>query len=185
MAEASTPSAATLPVQYRDGQDARQTALLVWTLLIATGLGVLCLLTRVLAEVGLGNFLQRAIGTLAQGGSSFFGVVLAVPISIAPAFLAGAAVSPFVIVCLWCKPRRAALLCMAAPALIVGPIATHFVGLTEGPFIGLGAMVLGCIAGARRLPNEYREDSACSNCGYDLTGNATGACPECGASKAP
>ena len=33
---------------------------------------------------------------------------------------------------------------------------------------------------ARRLRREREDNNLCLRCGYDLTGNLTGVCPECG-----
>lgn len=50
---------------------------------------------------------------------------------------------------------------------------------------GVGGFLLNCIAGFpflhRRKLKHLRERGLCVRCGYNLTGNTTGTCPECGA----
>ncbi|HUU98153.1 MAG TPA: hypothetical protein VM487_20670 [Phycisphaerae bacterium] len=52
--------------------------------------------------------------------------------------------------------------------------------------IGGGGCLLGALIGlalarrAQRRCEERRAKGLCINCGYDLTGNVSGRCPECG-----
>lgn len=45
-----------------------------------------------------------------------------------------------------------------------------------------GAAAIGILAGVRvvRRPEELPTGNICRKCGYDLTGNVSGVCPECG-----
>lgn len=52
-------------------------------------------------------------------------------------------------------------------------------GLLGG--IWLGQYVLSARMIGPRVLAELRERGLCAGCGYDLTGNASGVCPECGA----
>ena len=80
------------------------------------------------------------------------------------------------------------LLCMAA--VLVVP----FLGLDRHyalPLLAVTAAALACPAGLlmwKALPREQqrvrRARGQCAGCGYDLTANVSGACPECGAANA-
>ena len=64
----------------------------------------------------------------------------------------------------------------------------HFLlGLVTLPFIAANAIVVQLIVdeyiGSGRHA-RWRREGRCSECGYDLTGNISGVCPECG-SNAP
>jgi hypothetical protein len=52
------------------------------------------------------------------------------------------------------------------------------VAILGGPILGL--ILIARISAASRYP-----DGACQKCGYDLTGNVSGRCPECGAAVPP
>ena len=58
-----------------------------------------------------------------------------------------------------------------------GVIVSGFVGgcgLVFIPFTGALSVII-----ADKIINHWRYDSLCQ-CGYDLTGNVSGVCPECG-----
>ena len=71
----------------------------------------------------------------------------------------------------------------AVRALIAGP-RTWATFLWVFP---VGALVFPAVAFAlvmydrRRIRRDWKESGACEACGYDLTGNTSGTCPECGA----
>jgi hypothetical protein len=44
--------------------------------------------------------------------------------------------------------------------------------------LGAGFVVLGTLAFPKR--DRHNSPPTCSNCGYNLTGNVSGVCPECG-----
>jgi hypothetical protein len=46
--------------------------------------------------------------------------------------------------------------------------------------VGVTMAVLYLIYGPAELRRERREKGLCVHCGYDLTGNVSGVCPECG-----
>ena len=55
------------------------------------------------------------------------------------------------------------------------------------PFIGIAAGVMSCRASVRKNVKSFRLSAGdlyprghCQTCGYDLTGNVTGVCSECG-----
>ena len=50
------------------------------------------------------------------------------------------------------------------------------------PFGGCGAILTGFTVGATVAfwPRRRPKPGCCSSCGYDLTGNVSGRCPECG-----
>jgi hypothetical protein len=48
------------------------------------------------------------------------------------------------------------------------------------PMIALGPFAVGIWVGSRRVVNRRRRNKLCLTCGYDLTGNVSGVCPECG-----
>jgi hypothetical protein len=58
------------------------------------------------------------------------------------------------------------------------PLATYFVhgaaDLVVGIYLLMGAPLLLSFAFSRH------NEALCGNCGYDLTGNVSGKCPECG-----
>lgn len=62
-------------------------------------------------------------------------------------------------------------------------IATYLTGLSGGILFAIGAAELtflaGGVVGKLYLP-EWFEEGKCRKCGYDLTGNVSGTCPECG-----
>jgi predicted RNA-binding Zn-ribbon protein involved in translation (DUF1610 family) len=45
-------------------------------------------------------------------------------------------------------------------------------------WVGLACLFIYALARRKRLPATH---DGCASCGYDLTGNQSGACPECGA----
>lgn len=49
-----------------------------------------------------------------------------------------------------------------------------------GPVVALIAVYLAILTGASERCASAGAHSYCSNCGYDLTGNVSGVCPECG-----
>lgn len=57
---------------------------------------------------------------------------------------------------------------------IIGAMV-FFVGTITGPIVAAAVISVGRI----------RETDSCSRCGYDLTGNVSGVCPECGTKAAP
>jgi len=60
-----------------------------------------------------------------------------------------------------------------------GPPAIQMIGLVVGWF----ALMAGPVVGALLLLRDWHEGDItphCRNCDYDLTGNVTGRCPECG-----
>jgi len=55
--------------------------------------------------------------------------------------------------------------------------------LHSHPFVYLGAPIFllsGLLVWSFLLPNVHDASNACYKCGYDLTGNVSGRCPECG-----
>ncbi|GMU20715.1 MAG: hypothetical protein AMXMBFR13_08110 [Phycisphaerae bacterium] len=48
------------------------------------------------------------------------------------------------------------------------------------PVVGLGVAVVFLMARARRQHYRRKRSGLCQNCGYDLAGNTSGVCPECG-----
>ncbi len=66
--------------------------------------------------------------------------------------------------------------------------ADSLLSIAYGVFFGL--VPAGLVAGfyartwMRRIEGrERRSENRCSDCGYDLSGNTTGVCPECGAGR--
>ena len=80
------------------------------------------------------------------------------------------------------------LMCMA------GVLVVPFLGLERGyalPLLVVTAGALTCVAGRfvwKSMPREQqrirRARGLCLHCGYDLTANVSGVCPECGAANA-
>lgn len=73
--------------------------------------------------------------------------------------------------------------CVASPILMMVSGQT-----IDPPMIAAGvwiaAITLGVLIGylSRRLdqPRRWAAEGKCTTCGYDLTGNVSGTCPECG-----
>ncbi len=60
----------------------------------------------------------------------------------------------------------------------------HIVSV-HGAYVALMALVLPLLAIRRAVRRQHwRRRGACTACGYDLTGNVSGVCPECGTARA-
>jgi hypothetical protein len=93
----------------------------------------------------------------------------------------GFLVSPVVIYCLQCKVQPVANGVVFAATLVVTVVAT----LTRLPLdillLSSGAMIAMCFVVLAFVPTVSRYPRGCCiSCGYDLTGNQSGRCPECG-----
>jgi hypothetical protein len=69
--------------------------------------------------------------------------------------------------------------------LVLALIGWAFVFITSGKQIiafGFAILILGLLAFAiwRRWPHRMHTHPICDICDYDLTGNTSGVCPECG-----
>jgi hypothetical protein len=110
---------------------------------------------------------------------------------------------PYVAIVGWLADRRkksgrivygvfATILCTCLLCMLTGPFLwlVQYVcsmGFTSNRVFGLlysaagGSLVGGFLYWAVRKPPEpSRPANACTNCSYDLTGNISGVCPECG-----
>jgi len=101
----------------------------------------------------------------------------------------GVLAAPIVALLLRHKRVVGAILVFALPTIAVSFAASN---LTNMPIVTILAafIVLGgsCVVGAVFLPESHVYDDApmrleCERCRYDLTGNTTGRCPECGAGQ--
>ena len=63
------------------------------------------------------------------------------------------------------------------------PNGPYMVGLEELP-LWPGVLALGPLATLLWHLDRRRPPGACEKCGYDLSGNTTGVCPECGTGAA-
>jgi hypothetical protein len=61
------------------------------------------------------------------------------------------------------------------------PFTVWWVGLWK-PFLLSWLLFLPAAASLRRRRANLRRAGLCTRCGYDLTGNVSGVCPECGGS---
>lgn len=59
-------------------------------------------------------------------------------------------------------------------ALFEGLVRVFMIALVCGPFLGVW------LIGSRRPKKPPFPPGHCQSCGYDLTGNVSGVCPECG-----
>ena len=50
------------------------------------------------------------------------------------------------------------------------------------PIIAIVALLTTTVYLAKTLPDKLVPEGCCANCGYNLTGNVSGVCPECGLS---
>ncbi len=88
---------------------------------------------------------------------------------------------------LWRKSWAKAMLRLAvfiAPtcALIGGFAGCDALPPAAVAVVAMGVWIGGCWYFERTLPDVvFLERTACGSCGYDLTGNVSGRCPECGA----
>jgi len=85
---------------------------------------------------------------------------------------------------LWLLLRKKELKRAAKPMLIAA-CAVEIVYMIFGePTWGLLIGWISCVAVAailwRKLPNVYEGIGRCYRCGYNLKGNVSGRCPECG-----
>ncbi len=79
---------------------------------------------------------------------------------------------------------KSILLALTFPGILVGGIVTgnmHYPGVPwivifNAAVYGTTAAVAGTLIRTRRVPEGHR----CARCSYDLTGNESGVCPECG-----
>ena len=58
-------------------------------------------------------------------------------------------------------------------------------GYVVGCFLGWNIPYAIALVVVMLLPRRYRESGHCTRCGYNLTGNVSGVCPECGLAIAP
>jgi hypothetical protein len=72
--------------------------------------------------------------------------------------------------------RRTVVKTAVATGLIAGLVGAGQVSVISGPLtIAFTAVVLACVH-----PKAMDQEGTCEGCGYDLTGNVSGICPECG-----
>jgi len=75
---------------------------------------------------------------------------------------------------------------MALPVVAGSAVTTGLVALTTGTLrelvvLSISAAILSALAARVFLPSaRSRASGQCAKCGYDLTGNESGVCPECG-----
>ncbi len=67
------------------------------------------------------------------------------------------------------------------PAWLMSPLITSF-GSGWWLFVGVALLVVICALALRQVPDlaGMLQRPTCQACGYDLTGNVSGVCPECG-----
>jgi hypothetical protein len=111
-------------------------------------------------------------------GQAPFADPLVLPVMSVFAAIAGLLVWPFMYVVLRNRPLTHCLPVVIAVTLawivIVTPL--HSGGGFLGSFLALGTALLAC----RWIFPQWRPPGHCQRCGYDLTGNVSGRCPECG-----
>ncbi|HVP74007.1 MAG TPA: MFS transporter [Phycisphaerales bacterium] len=77
---------------------------------------------------------------------------------------------------------------MAAAGAIAGAVSGYLVGLESRYAWFFGVSIVAGLPGVALIPFLPRRRAAdphlCRECGYDLRGNVTGVCPECGAARA-
>lgn len=84
------------------------------------------------------------------------------------------------------ESERALVLCAGGAALYCGGVVVAF-ALEVTPLVVLlpatfALMILAYLLyGREGIRRRRRAKGLCAACGYDLTGNVTGRCPECGA----
>ncbi len=69
---------------------------------------------------------------------------------------------------------------LAAPGIVLWPTMMTALML-PGPLV----LFFAALITSSRLPNVYLTPGLCFKCGYDLTGNVSGVCPECGRPTQP
>jgi hypothetical protein len=86
--------------------------------------------------------------------------------------------------------RACAVTSAAAVVLLatVGAVAVYVSEVLGGMLaiaVGVGGAAVAFATDVRRedLPRQRRERGQCLACGYDLRGNTSGVCPECGAKR--
>lgn len=111
-------------------------------------------------------------------GQAPFADPLVLPVMSTFAGSAGLLAWPFVYLTLRQRRLRACLPVILGVTLawIIFITPFHRVAGMLGSFLALGGALLLC----RALFRPWHPPGYCQNCGYDLTGNVSGRCPECG-----
>lgn len=102
-----------------------------------------------------------------------------IPIAAVVGGVVGLLNAPMVVYCLLRKPLpKAVLLAFSAPWAIA--VVT---GFADDPMLAIALTTLGlwicCIVVSMLVANRPTSVSCCRNCGYEMTGNTSGRCPEC------
>jgi hypothetical protein len=69
--------------------------------------------------------------------------------------------------------------------VVIGGVDDLFAAAFCGGILGIGPLVIGCSALLRGRHGKGSIEPRCEGCGYNLTGNLSGICPECGLRRAP
>jgi len=113
-------------------------------------------------------------------GTGPFSEPLVIPLMSMVAFAGGMIVWPFYYTCLRQKRLHVALPIVTAATVLWIVLATPFSILVG--FFGSFAVLIVSLQTCYWALSECYGPEPCSKCGYDLTGNVSGVCPECGES---
>ncbi len=129
--------------------------------------------------IGIGLIaVYGALGGMVLGGPFMGCGLLAGPILALPLGI------PFALVCVrWHLSALLVASSQAAGAIALGLIGIHFLVPADSSWAWLGQLLggtLGVVVAFRTREAEITPGT-CTECGYNLTGNVSGVCPECGA----
>lgn len=111
---------------------------------------------------------------IAMGAATFL------PIGALLGAAAGLLIAPFHLAFLARKPLEKAIPLLYAPACVAWACVLPF----QHPFLSMaavGATVIVMCVVVYIVMDDLHPAGACQKCGYNLTGNTSGKCPECGA----
>lgn len=135
-------------------------------------------ITLLIAAPSLGGMVLGGMTGLIQGSPTL------APFGVGFGLVAGIVMVPVHLLCLWRKDVFTALSWTNMLAVVVWLVALFFLPPIKVMLAVMATILVACVVLRYCLSNVTDKDRnmLCSSCDYDLTGNVSGICPECGTS---